>query len=162
MSFSPRSRSVKTNKGNLIAGACLAAFGIYVISVASRLPYVSEVGPGPGFFPLWLGIGLVALASYLVILSFARSENSGTQESPSWKTTSRALAGWLALMVAIALLGRIGFALSFVILTVFLIVALDRRPALLAMGVAIGLAVAFHLLFVVALDVSLPKTSWGF
>jgi putative tricarboxylic transport membrane protein len=150
------------NRANLISGACLAAFGIYVISVASRLPYVSEVGPGPGFFPLWLGIGLVSLASYLMILSFTRSENAGTQESPSWKTTSRALAGWLALMVAIALLGRIGFALSFVILTVFLIVALDRRPALLAMGVAIGLAVAFHLLFVVALDVSLPKTSWGF
>jgi hypothetical protein len=105
---------------------------------------------------------LVLLAAYLMIASIARPRSAGANESQSWKTTGRALAGWLALMVAIALLARIGFALSFVILTMFLIVSLDRRPALLAAGVALGLAVAFHLIFVVALDVSLPKTSWGF
>jgi hypothetical protein len=66
------------------------------------------------------------------------------------------------MMVAVALLGRIGFGLTFVILTTFLIVALDRRPALLAVSVGVGLAVAFHLVFVVALDVSLPKALWGF
>jgi hypothetical protein len=72
------------------------------------------------------------------------------------------LAGWLAMMVAIALLGRIGFALSFVVLTIFLIVFLDRRPVLLALGVGVALAVAFHLIFVVALDISLPAAPWGF
>ncbi len=74
----------------------------------------------------------------------------------------RPLAGWLAMMVAIALLGKIGFALSFIILTVFLVIALDRRPVWLAVGVAVGLAVVFQLIFVVALDVSLPKAVWGF
>ena len=150
------------DKGNLISGACLAAFGIYVISVASRLPYVSEVGPGSGFFPLWLGIGLVLFASGLMFGSFASSGNRAKNESRSWKTSARALAGWLAMMIAVALLGRIGFALSFVILTMFLIVALDRRPARLAVAVGIGLAVAFHLIFVIALDVSLPVGPWGF
>ena len=53
------------DKGNFISAACLAAFGIYVISVAARLDYVSEVGPGPGFFPLWLGIGLVLFAVWI-------------------------------------------------------------------------------------------------
>jgi len=153
---------VTRDKGNLIAGACLAAFGIYVISVASKLPYVSEVGPGSGFFPLWLGIGLVLLASGLMFASFASSGNRAKNESQSWKTSARALAGWLAMMVAIALLGRIGFALSFVILTMFLIVALDRRSATLAVAVGIGLAVAFHLIFVITLDVSLPVSPWGF
>jgi putative tricarboxylic transport membrane protein len=150
---------VKTNKGNLIAGACLAAFGLYVISVATKLPYVSEVGPGPGFFPLWLGIGLVVFGSCLVLSSLTKESASN---SPTWRATGRALAGWFGLMVAIALFGWIGFSVSFVVLTVFLIVALDRRPLLLSLGVAIGLAVAFHLLFVIALDVSLPSSRWGF
>ncbi|HEV8720027.1 MAG TPA: tripartite tricarboxylate transporter TctB family protein [Candidatus Binatia bacterium] len=150
------------HKGNLISGACLAAFGIYVISVASKLPYVSEVGPGSGFFPLWLGIGLVLFASCLIFASFSPLGSEAKSESQSWKTSARALAGWLAMMIAIALLGRIGFALSFVILTMFLIVALDRRPARLAVAVGIGLAVAFHLIFVIALDVSLPVGPWGF
>lgn len=155
-------RFVARDKGNLVSGACLAAFGIYVISVAAKLPYVSEVGPGPGFFPLWLGIGLVLFASALIFASFSPSRSAAKSETQSWKTAARALAGWLAMMVAIALLGRIGFALSFVLLTIFLIVALDRRPAWLALGVGVALAVAFHLIFVVALDISLPAAPWGF
>lgn len=146
----------------MISGVCLAAFGIYVISVAAKLPYVSDVGPGPGFFPLWLGIGMVLGACCLVFPFFAPAANAANNQSQSWKSSGRALTGWLATIVAIFLLGRIGFALSFVILTIFLIVALDRRPALLAVSVGVGLAVAFHLIFAVALDVSLPKGVWGF
>jgi putative tricarboxylic transport membrane protein len=150
------------DKGNLTAGACLAAFGIYVISVAARLPYVSEVGPGPGFFPLWLGIGLVLLSAYLIFVSFTSPASGVRSANQSWKSAGRALAGWLAVMAAIAVLSSMGFLLSFVILTIFLIVALDRRPALLAVGVGIGLATVFYLVFVAALDVSLPKAPWGF
>ena len=149
-------------KGDLIAGAVLAVFGMYVIWVAAKLPYVSDVGPGHGFFPLWLGIGLVVFAAGLMFASFTSSVTKTKSSSQSWNSMARPLAGWLAVMIAIAVLGKIGFALSFIILTVFLVVALDRRPALLAVGVAVGLAVAFHLIFVVALDVSLPKAVWGF
>lgn len=153
---------MRRDKGNLFSGVCLAAFGIYVISVAVKLPYVSEVGPGPGFFPLWLGVGMVLLAACLMLTSFGFSFAKATGISPSWKGTGRALAGWSALMAAIALLGSLGFSLSFVLLTIFLIVVLDRRSPLLAFGVGVALAVAFYAVFVAALDVSLPKAIWGF
>jgi putative tricarboxylic transport membrane protein len=153
---------VSRDNGNIISGACLGAFGSYVISVALRLPYVAEVGPGPGFFPLWLGIGMVVCAACLVFTSFSSTAAKGAGESQSASKASRALAGWIALMVAIGLFSWIGFGLSFVLLTVFLIVALDRRPAILALGVGVALAVTFHLIFVVALNVSLPVAPWGF
>lgn len=150
------------DKGNLIAGAVVAAFGLYVIWVAAKMPYVSDVGPGHGFFPLWLGIGLVLFASALMLSSFTSAGTDAKNRTKSWQSLIRPLGGWLAVMAAIALLGRIGFVLSFVILTLFLVVVLDRRPILLALGVAVGLALAFHVIFVIALDVSLPKTIWGF
>lgn len=153
---------MRRDKGNLTAGIALAGFGLYVISVAVRLPYVSDVGPGPGFFPLWLGIGLVLFASTLIFTSITSLRQDPTKETEAWRLMARSLSGWLALMIAIALLGSIGFVASFIILTIFLTVALERRPALLALGVGVGLAVAFHLIFVVALDVSLPKAVWGF
>ena len=146
------------DKGNLIASAVLAAFGVYVIWVATRLPYLSDVGPGPGFFPLWLGIAIVLFASCLIFSSFTPSAN----EAKSWQSLIRPFGGWVAVMAAIALLGTIGFVLSFVMLTIFLIVALERRPVGLAVAVAVALALAFHLIFVVALDVLLPKAVWGF
>jgi len=148
------------NKGDLVAAICLALFGAYVISVAAKLDYVSEVGPGPGFFPLWLGIGLVVFGAALIVGFFTGA--GADKRTESWKTARRSLTGWLGLMIAVALLGRLGFALSLVLLTVFFIAALDRRPISLALGVGVGLAVAFHLIFVVALDVALPTGWLGF
>lgn len=148
------------NKADIIAGVCLALFGAYVISVGSRLDYVSEVGPGPGFFPLWLGIGLVVFGTGLIAASFSRAPSG--ENAPSWTTAGRSLIGWLGLMVSVALLGKLGFALSFVLLTIFFVAALDRRPILLAVGIGVGLAAAFQLIFVVALDVSLPTGWFGF
>ena len=87
------------NKGNLVSATCLAVFGVYVISVASKLAYVSEVGPGPGFFPLWLGIGLVSFAACLIFAALASHVNQDKADPITWKTTGRALAGWLALML---------------------------------------------------------------
>src|SRR5687768_4809644 len=89
---------VAPDKGNLFAGICLTAFGIYLVSIASGLPYVSEVGPGPGFFPLWIGIGLITFASYLSIASFVSSWNVSKAESQSWSAAGRVLAGWLAML----------------------------------------------------------------
>jgi putative tricarboxylic transport membrane protein len=149
------------DRGNVIAGVCLAAFGIYVCSVAVKLPYVSEVGPGSGFFPLWLGIGILMLAACLIFISAGLGSSNWKSET-SWKGSDRALISWFAVMVATALLGTLGFGLTFVLLTMFLVVALDRRPPLLAAGVALALAAAFYLIFVAALDVSLPKAPWGF
>jgi putative tricarboxylic transport membrane protein len=152
---------VSRDKGNLISGVCLGAFGIYVISVAMKLPYVAEVGPGPGFFPLWLGIGMVIFSTCVVFVAPTAAPQPAASETPP-HNVGRAMAAWLALMVSIALYSRIGFGLSFVLLTVFLILALDRRPALLAIGVGVGLALAFYLIFTVALNVSLPVAPWGF
>jgi putative tricarboxylic transport membrane protein len=151
-----------SDKSNLIAAACLAAFGIYVVYVGSKLSYVSEVGPGPGFFPFWIGIGLLLFGAYQMVLSYASARRHSGPVAPLWSGSGRALGAWLGLAVAIALFRWIGFALSFVLLTIFLIVVLDRRPFVLAVGIGAGLAVAFYIVFEFALGVSLPKGPWGF
>lgn len=150
------------DKGNLFSGLSLAVFGAYVITVAVKLPYLAEVGPGPGFFPLWIGIGMIVFAATLIFASLVPSLKIAKGQSRPWTSGGKVLAGWAAMMLAIALLGRIGFGVSFVALTIFLLVALDRRPPGVAVGVGLGLAVVFHLLFVVALDVPLPQGFWGF
>lgn len=150
------------DNGNLFSGLCLAAFGIYVIAAAVKLPYLAEVGPGPGFFPLWIGIGLVLFAAILIFASLAPSLNIAKSPSQPWTSGWKVLAGWAAMMLAIALLGRIGFGASFVALAIFLLAVLDRRPPVLAIVVGVGLAIIFHLIFVVALDVPLPQGFWGF
>ena len=149
-------------RSTLIAAGCLALFGIYVIYSGSKLPYVDEVGPGPGFFPIWIGVGLFFFGIYQMALSRAAMRRGPAQNIAIWSGSGRALGGWVGLALAIALFRWIGFTVSLVLLTTFLLVALDRRP--LPQGLAIGalLAAIFHLLFVVALGVALPVGPWGF
>lgn len=148
--------------GDLIAGISIAVFGLYVIVASSRLDYFSEYGPGPGFLPLWLGIGLFILSLFLIVNNFARRAREPASKPESWITWRRVLAGWLALMVAIFLLRWIGFSVSLALLTVFLVLALERRSPATAVAVALGLALGFHLIFVFALGLAMPVGPWGF
>ena len=146
-------------KGELLAHIVLTGFGSFVIYEARELPYHSEFGPGPGFFPLWIGIGIVACSLFMLGVNFFRG---GEVIEVSRVELSRALSAWLAFVLAIALMPLIGFGLSFGLLAAFLILVLDRRSPWLAIGVALGLVLTFHLVFAVALGVSLPPGPWGF
>ena len=42
------------------SGLALAALGAYIVVQARGWDYLTEDGPGPGFFPLWYGIGILA------------------------------------------------------------------------------------------------------
>ena len=147
------------NRGELLAAILLAGFGSFVIHEARDLPYHSEFGPGPGFFPLWIGIGIVACSLFLIGAAIFRSGDGITF---SRSEIFRAFSAWLAFALAVALLPLVGFGISLALLTSFLVLVLDRRSPWLAIGVAVGLALGFHVVFVVALGVSLPAGPWGF
>ncbi|MBI2531090.1 MAG: tripartite tricarboxylate transporter TctB family protein [Deltaproteobacteria bacterium] len=149
-------------KKELLSGICLGAFGAYVSIEALNLPYVSEFGPGPGFFPLWIGIGLTLLSLLLILANFFALTPDEGRERQSRLSIGRALVGWSGLILAIGLLQWLGFGLSLALLTLFLILVLERRPLWTALSVAIGLALGFHVIFVLALGLSLPSGPWGF
>lgn len=144
-------------------GAVLCGFGVLVIFEASTLPYVSEFGPGPGFLPLWIGIGITACSLGAIAVSFIHARPASELiVNRSWLAVVRAVGAWLAFVVSIILIPFIGFALSLALLTIFLISALDRLSLWVALGVALVLAVGFHLVFNLALGVSLPLGPLGF
>ncbi len=150
------------DKSGLIAALWLAVFGGYVTYTGSRLSYTDDVGPGPGFFPFWIGIGLLLFSGYQTFVGLAPSRQPSEPAQPLWQGSGRALTGWLAMAAAIFLFRWLGFAASFVLLTIFFIVGIERRSFFPALAIGVGLALIFHLLFVVALGVSLPSGPWGF
>jgi len=150
------------DKKDLVSAFAIGAFGLFVIYEASGLPYLSEFGPGPGFLPLWLGIGLFVFALLLVLVNLLGSASMAEKEPQSWTVIGRALGVWFGLIVAIALLPWLGFGLSFALLTTFLILVLEGRPPLTAVSAAVALSLGFHLVFALALGVPLPSGPWGF
>ncbi|HEX9685894.1 MAG TPA: tripartite tricarboxylate transporter TctB family protein [Burkholderiales bacterium] len=150
------------DRSELVAAGLLIALGVFVAAQAWDWPYLTKDGPGPGFFPLWIGISLAALSILLVALQMKDAAAGMAPGKTDWQGTGRVLVGWVAVMAAAALLKPAGFVVSYVLLTVFLIVVVFRQSWAAAAAVSLGSAAAFWLLFVKLLKVRLPAGPWGF
>ena len=132
------------------SGLALGALGAYIVTQASRWEYLTQEGPGPGFFPLWYGIAMVVLSGVLVLTSLKKNN------TVTWSGAGRAFATWAALAASVAALKLVGFVVGFAAFTFFLVAVMYRRPLRVAAAVAIATTAGFYLLFPVALGVPLP------
>ena len=143
--------------GDFWSGIALAALGTYIVSEAWGWTYVSDEGPGAGFFPLWYGGLMVALSLVLVAQAVLRR---AAPAQVRWAEVRRALTAWAAFVACVALMRWIGFIAAFALLTWFVVAVMARRPQRIAIPVAVGFALAFYGVFDWGLDLSLPHSAW--
>jgi putative tricarboxylic transport membrane protein len=130
------------------SGLALAALGAYIVVQARGWDYLTVEGPGPGFFPLWYGVAILACSAWLVV--------SGKSPSADWRGAGRAFGTWAALALSVGLIHIVGFAVSFGALAFFIVAFMYRKPPLVAALVALCTVGGFYLLFPFALGVALP------
>lgn len=147
--------------GDIVSGAVLTGLGVFIITEARHWEYLGPDGPGPGFFPLWYGIAIVALSALLVATSLAQRA-SAPGRAVNWREVGRALTAWAGLAACVGLLKILGFLLAFGLFTFFLVAVMYRRPLGTAVAVSLGMAIGFYLLFPLALNVELPIGLLGF
>ena len=147
--------------GDVVSGGVLTGLGVFVVIEASRWDYLTPDGPGPGFFPLWYGIALIALSLALMIGALKRRA-AASETRADWREVGRALVTWAAFALSVALLKLLGFLLSFALLTLFIVSVMYRRPLGFGLAASVGSAAAFYLIFPLALNVALPVGVFGF
>lgn len=59
-------RSPRSSRADLAFGLALSVAGIWIAWVAGRLPAIPAQAYGPGFFPMWVGIGLAGCGVAMV------------------------------------------------------------------------------------------------
>src|SRR5690349_11979249 len=140
--------------GDFWSGLVLAALGAYIVAQARGWDYMTEDGPGPGFFPMWYGSLMVALALVLVVRSaLAKS----VPREVRWREVGRALACWGAFAGSIALMNVLGFTVAFALLAWFIVAVMARRSQREAIVVAVAGAALFYGVFAWLLELNLLK-----
>ena len=145
---------------DVISGAVLAALGVFIFSQALQWTYLGPDGPGPGFFPLWYGVLMIALSLYLIVKA-AVAPDLAARSPIDGRSTGRALATWAMFAGSVTLMAPLGFVASFGLLALGVIALVMGKSLLVALVTAVVSAAGFWVVFSFALGLNLPVgTVW--
>jgi putative tricarboxylic transport membrane protein len=145
-------------RGWQIACLCFAALFAFAIWKASAMRLQDTLGPGPGFFPLWLGIigGVLAI---VLLVEVSRQPYAG----PSLADLVPEKSASLRILMVLALLGAaalafepLGFRLTAAGFTGLLLLALGARSLLIGVPFVLAASLGVFHVFYHWLKVPLP------
>jgi putative tricarboxylic transport membrane protein len=148
---------------NYIVWGLLTAFAAFVVGESLGYKYYSsDFGPGPGFFSLWLGILFIVLSVIEIVRIYRRpAEPLPAGFVPDREGIKRLLSIMGALVASLFLMNILGFSLTIMGFSTFLLRMLGRKPWWLTLVLAVVAGFGTKYLFGV-LEVMLPKGLLGF
>ncbi|MCZ2839337.1 tripartite tricarboxylate transporter TctB family protein [Modestobacter sp. VKM Ac-2985] len=136
---------------NMVVAALVVVLGAATVVGALALGAGTARTPGPGLWPLLLGLLLVVLGIGLVATARRTTDTEQFTRS-SWLV----LAGLATMLVFVALIGTIGFEIPAALLAFVWLRFLGGESWRTSAIVSIAVVVAFYLVFVAALSVPIP------
>ncbi len=146
-----------------VSSLIIIAFSIWMVVESVQLNYYTPLGPGPGFFPLWLALSMAGLSTaWFIQLTFHPLQGKAIHFLPSragcWRIAS--------LIVSVAVFGllveRVGFSVLMFVFLLFLLTALGRKSALVTLAVSILGSFGAYYVFSHYLNVRLPQSGIEF
>ncbi|MFE7224177.1 tripartite tricarboxylate transporter TctB family protein [Nocardioides sp. NPDC057577] len=149
----------------LLVAALVVAIGAAAFIGSRSLGYWDDLGPGPGFFPLWLGVLLVVLGLIWFgqeLRARLRPETAGKPAPDEEETPEYSLPTVLAILVSLCVLAAclepVGYQVSMLVFLLFHLLVVGRRGPLQSLVIAVigsfGVFYAFTRLLTVPLPVS--------
>jgi putative tricarboxylic transport membrane protein len=142
-------------RGWQIAAVALFALFVWFVFESLRLSLTDALGPGPGFFPFWLGVlgGVLALVLFLQLRAHRPVEDDIAFDRAGTRNVLLVLGG---LVAASAVLDLVGFRLAMLALIAYVLAVLGVRRWLAIALFALAGSFGVHYVFYDLLKVPLP------
>jgi putative tricarboxylic transport membrane protein len=151
-------------KADAALAALTVVFGLWVAISGLNFGYTRGGGPGPGFFPFWVGLGIAVLGAVNVWRSLSGREIFYEFVDAAILVKVGGLAGAIALFLLAA--NHIGMLIGsgFLVLAIGFVIrpTLDRSFVLRLALIAIAVPIAAYVIFVVNLGVRIIPGPLGF
>ncbi|GEK79078.1 tripartite tricarboxylate transporter TctB family protein [Agrococcus baldri] len=142
--------------------AGIGVLGVATVIGALQLGLWTALGPGPGFFPLWLGIILVIASVFWGRQQWrgevADAVDEGEEANGPWRITAMVAS----IVIAALLLELLGFQLTILLFLLFHLRVLHRVRWLVTVPVVLVGSLGVFGLFDMLLAVHLPTSSIPF
>jgi putative tricarboxylic transport membrane protein len=142
-------------KADRVGSILTLALGFLLIYQGSRLPPGDGGTPGPGSFPVWIGVGLVALSLALLIRP---SVDHRIKDLLPRKDEARRVAWVLSSLIFYTLLLKsLGFVISTFLLFLALLQFYRRGKWWIAVSLSLAAVLGSYWLFAKFFDIPLPE-----
>jgi len=146
-----------------ITALCFVALSVFVVWESWNLEYYTKLGPGGGFFPLWLGVVMGGLSlAWLFQVSRRKGSAPDVAFLPERVGIVRILLTVAALVVMAGFMNLLGFQLTMFFFLVFLLKVLGGQALWVTLVSALLGSVGIYHLFGRYLDVALPPATVKF
>ncbi len=156
---------ITLKKIDQIGASIILGIAVFYLFQTSKLAFWKGKTLGPGFFPLLLGIGLVALTLLLLVKATLVPKDHSLSLSMRFFPSKSGLLKLLyligSLVVYVLTLQPLGYLLSTLLFLCALFLAWDPRRPGLAIAVAVGTVLCSYVFFDLLLQVQLPKGLLG-
>ncbi len=147
-------------RAQLVGGLIFLAGSVYVVVEALGMKYYDAIGPGAGFFPLWLGIILGVLSLGCLVQAW-RDMGGDPKEHflPDRHGMTHVAIIVVALVLFVVLLNPIGFRLAMLGFLLFMLTVLGRQKLPITVAIAVLGSFGSYYAFNHWLGVPLPSAS---
>jgi len=143
-------------RAEFIGAWAVLLLGLFIIVFSIPLQYYTELGPGPGFLPLLLGIGILVGGVIEIVKVFRKKDRTerGAFLLPRSKLGFQMLA---LIIIAFLLLPILGISVGLALCTAAAMRVIGKHKMLTCGLTAVGSAIFIHFVFGQWLDIPLPK-----
>ena len=142
----------------LVLALLLMSIGLYLISQSGKIGYSDISGPGPGFFPFWVGLLLAIAAFFWLVAEFKANKDSQVEQDLDPKGIYRVGRLLLAVMLLTFCFVPIGYNISVLFFMLFLTSTMGKGKVLTNVIVSFASSFGIYLVFEKLLDVPLPDS----
>ncbi len=144
-----------------ITALCFVALSAFIVWESSwNLQYYTKLGPGSGFFPLWLGVFMGGLSlAWLVQVSGRKGSPEEVAFLPERQGIVRIFSTVASLASAAIFMNLLGFQLTMFLFMVFLLRVLGRQTLWVTLVAAFLGSVGMYHVFGRYLDLHLPAAT---
>ena len=145
-------------------GIVCLGLSLWLILEGLRWDYTSGFTPGPGFEPLWLGIILACLASFLIFDSLTRKEGKDDHKKifPEKKALFRVALILIIFSGFAAIVETFGFELTVFIFVVLILYFLESYKIGKSTFYGVAFSGTLFLIFKYWMQIQLPHGFLGF
>jgi len=156
-------------KSYVFSGMLLILLGVWIVFHSFTWKYYTSLGPGPGFFPFWIGLliaGLGALLCGIHLIALKRDRKAGLEIGSRGSFTVSGLRNVGVVIGTLVLcslvMKSLGFVLTIGLFSFFHLYIVGKRGWIGSVVLSLLLSVGLFSLFRIKLKIPLPIGVFGF